>query len=73
LLQSYLSELSTEPSSAALRRATLLLWAENFLVADEPGLLPAGKEAEALVSGSHPVLWAAYMSIGDTWLDAAFD
>ncbi len=66
LLVNYLQELQTESSAEALRRATLSLWAQDFLVADEPGLLPAGKEAAALTRGNHPTLWAAYMAIGDT-------
>jgi tetratricopeptide (TPR) repeat protein len=61
----YLEELQQESPAHAMRRAVLSQWSEQFLIADEPNLLPAGKETEALSSGSHPLLWSGYMSIGD--------
>lgn len=66
VLSRCLEELEHEPASAALRRSLLALWTEEFLTADEPILLPAGKDADALMSGSHPLLWGGYMSIGDS-------
>ncbi len=66
-LTRYIEELEDEPSSEAWRRAALSQWTEQFLIADEPILLPAGKEASALSSGQHPLLWSGYMAIGDTF------
>ena len=65
LLLRCMEEFPHEPASQALRRSVLALWAEEFLTADEPVLLPAGKEAEHLTSGRHPLLWSGYMSLGD--------
>ena len=65
LLQRQLEELQSETPSAALRRAVLALWAEQFVSADEPSMLPVNKETPALVSGSHPLLWSGYMAVGD--------
>ncbi|GAB5403751.1 MAG: hypothetical protein Aurels2KO_19820 [Aureliella sp.] len=61
----YMEELGRQRSSEALRVAVVAQWAEQFLVDDEPSLLPAGKERLSLTSGSHPALWAGYMAIGD--------
>lgn len=66
ILLRYLEEAPSESSSVALRRAILSQWPEDYLIADEPGLLPAGDESDALTTGRHPLLWAGYMSIGDT-------
>lgn len=66
MLERYLEDSQSESASTALRRAVLSLWTEDFLIADEPSLLPAGKEAAALCSGQHPLLWSSYMSVGDT-------
>lgn len=66
LLQRTLEELDDETASQALRRSVLALWAEDFLISEEPSLLPAGKEASELTSGRHPLLWSGYMSVGDT-------
>lgn len=66
LLLRYLEEMEVEHSSAAMRRAILAQWNESYLIADEPVLLPAGKESSALTSGYHPLLWNSYMCIGDT-------
>lgn len=66
ILERYLEDSQSESASTALRRAVLSLWTEDFLIADEPSLLPAGKEAAALCSGQHPLLWSGYMSVGDT-------
>ncbi|MEM7475089.1 MAG: CHAT domain-containing protein [Planctomycetota bacterium] len=65
LLRRYLEERESSASSTAWRRATLALWPEDFLIADEPALLPAGDASDAIVTGSHPVLWASYMHLGD--------
>jgi tetratricopeptide (TPR) repeat protein len=64
-LQRELEELQTDRPSAALRRSVLALWTEQFLLADEPILLPAAKESSPLVPGNHPLLWSGYMSVGD--------
>jgi tetratricopeptide (TPR) repeat protein len=64
-LQRELEELQTDRPSAALRRSVLALWTEQFLLADEPLLLPAVKESAPLVPGNHPLLWSGYMSVGD--------
>ncbi len=66
MLQRCLEEFPHEPPAQAMRRAILALWVEDFLTADERVLLPAGKEADALTSGRHPMLWSGYMSVGDT-------
>ncbi|MEO8268757.1 MAG: CHAT domain-containing protein, partial [Aureliella sp.] len=65
LMQRQLEELQIESPSAALRRAVLSVWPEQFVSADEPSLLPAIKQTPTLVSGSHPLLWSGYMAIGD--------
>ena len=65
LLQRQLEELQSEPPSAALRRAVLALWAEQFVAASEPTLLPWNKNEAVLVGGEHPLLWAGYMAVGD--------
>lgn len=65
LLTRYLEELPMQRPSSALRTAVLALWAESFLVDDEPSLVPAAKEGQTLTPGSHPALWAGYMAIGD--------
>lgn len=65
LMTRYLEELQLQRPSSALRTAVLALWAEDFLVDDEPSLVPAAKEGPSLTPGSHPVLWAGYMAIGD--------
>ncbi len=65
ILQRQLEELQFERPSNALRRAVLAQWPEQFLIAAEPALLPAGKEASALINGFHPLLWSGYMSVGD--------
>ncbi len=69
LLQRQLEELQSEAPSAALRRAVLALWAEQFVSADEPSMLPVNQETPTLVSGSHPLLWSGYMAIGDYQVD----
>ena len=66
VLERYLEDSRSEAASTALRRALLSLWTEEFLIAEEPALLPAGKESAALCSGQHPLLWSSYMSVGDT-------
>lgn len=66
LMQRYLEGLPFERPSLALRRAILAQWPEEFFIADEPSLLPAGGESESLIPGKHPKLWAGYMAIGDT-------
>ncbi|GIW98697.1 MAG: hypothetical protein KatS3mg111_2030 [Pirellulaceae bacterium] len=65
LLERYLREVSLGSWSAAWRRSVLSMWANQWLIAEEPALLPAGKEAENLVTGEHPLLWAGYLHIGD--------
>ena len=60
-----LEELASERPSEALRRSVLALWPEQFLVAEEPSLLPTAKETPLMISGSHPLLWSGYMVIGD--------
>lgn len=65
LLRRQLEELQSEPPSAALRRAVLALWADQFVATSEPTLLPWNKDATVLVSGDHPLLWAGYMAVGD--------
>lgn len=67
-LARYLPELDRESPSSAWQRAAAAMWADEFLVADEPALLPNGKDATALVSGQHPKLWSGYMVIGDSQL-----
>lgn len=67
-LQRELEELQFEQPSAALRRSILAQWTEQFLLAEEPILLPAVKEAPVMIPGSHPLLWAGYMCVGD-WLE----
>ncbi len=64
-LQRQLEELQSERPSEALRRSVLAQWPEQFLLADEPLLLPAGKDSPPLVAGSHPLLWCGYLSVGD--------
>ena len=71
VLSRYLQELSRESSSGAWQRTAAALWADEFLIADEPALLPSGKETAALVSGLHPKLWSGYMVIGDSQLPPA--
>lgn len=66
LITRYLQEFPESTPSSAWQRAALSLWAEDFLTAEEPLLLPAGKEAATLTSGFHPKLWSGYMLIGDT-------
>ncbi|QDV27686.1 CHAT domain-containing protein [Aureliella helgolandensis] len=66
LMQRYLQELATEASSTALRRSLLAHWAEQYLIADEPALQPAGDEDAQLIHGTHPLLWSGYMAVGDT-------
>ena len=65
LLMRYLVEREVSDSSTAWRRATLALWPKDFLISDEPALMPAGREADELTAGRHPLLWAGYMCIGD--------
>jgi hypothetical protein len=65
ILRRYLDELQTSNSSTAYRRAVIANWPAEFLIADEPALMPAGKQADALTIGWHPVLWAGYVPIGD--------
>ncbi len=65
LLQRQLEEMQFERPSNAHRRAILAQWPEQFLIAEEPALLPAGKEASALTSGFHPLFWGGYMVVGD--------
>lgn len=67
-LSRYLQELNRESSSFAWQRTAAAFWADEFLIADEPGLLPSGKETAALISGLHPKLWSGYMVIGDSQL-----
>lgn len=64
-LQRELEELQGERPSAAFRRSVLAQWTEQFLIAEEPSLLPAAKESPPLILGSHPLLWSGYMSVGD--------
>ncbi len=65
-LSRYLQELNRESPSVAWQRSAAALWTDEFLIADEPALLPSGKETAALVSGQHPKLWSGYMVIGDS-------
>ncbi|MFK7737826.1 MAG: CHAT domain-containing protein [Pirellulaceae bacterium] len=65
ILRRYLDELQTSSSSTAYRRAIIANWPAQYLIADEPALMPAGKQADALTSGWHPALWAGYVPIGD--------
>jgi CHAT domain len=67
-LSRFLQELNRESPAAAWQRTVAALWADEFLIADEPGLLPSGKETAALVSGLHPKLWSGYMVVGDSQL-----
>ncbi len=64
-LQREIEELQSERPSAAFRRSVLAQWTEQFLIAEEPILLPVAKESPPLILGSHPLLWSGYMSIGD--------
>lgn len=64
-MQRYLEELQDTRPSDAMRRAIVAQWSEQFLIADEPALLPAGKEDAALTGGTHPILWGGYMAVGD--------
>ncbi len=66
VLSRYLQELDRESSSVAWQRAAVAMWADEFLIADEPAMLPSGKESAPLVSGQHPKLWSGYMVIGDS-------
>ncbi len=68
LLCRFLQELDRESPSVAWQRSAAAFWADEFLIADEPALLPSGKETAALVSGQHPKLWSGYMVIGDSQL-----
>ncbi|MEZ6133553.1 MAG: hypothetical protein R3C53_01455 [Pirellulaceae bacterium] len=65
LLLRCFEELETETAPNALQRSILALWTEDFLTADEPILLPAGKNAPASTSGQHPLLWSGYMCFGN--------
>ncbi len=65
LLQRQLEELQSEPPSAALRRAVLALWPEQFEAANEPALQPWSNDAAGQVGGTHPLLWGGYMAVGD--------
>ncbi|MCC7338908.1 MAG: CHAT domain-containing protein [Pirellulaceae bacterium] len=69
LLQRQLEELQSESPSAALRRAVLALWPEQFVSAEEPSMLPVSRNTPTLISGSHPLLWSGYMAIGDYLVD----
>lgn len=69
LLQRQLEELQSESPSAALRRAVLALWPEQFVSAEEPSMVAVNRETPTLVSGSHPLLWSGYMAIGDYQVD----
>lgn len=51
--------------SGSLRRATLAVWSEQFHTDQEPILQPTGSSTDRLVSGENPLLWSAYMAIGD--------
>lgn len=64
-LQRQLEELTSERPSEALRRSVLAQWPEQFLLAEEPALLPASKDSPPTVAGSHPLMWSGYMSVGD--------
>jgi CHAT domain len=66
LLARFFQELERESPSVAWQRSVVALWAEEILIADEPILLPAGKDLAALTSGMHPKLWSGFMIIGDT-------
>ena len=66
VLSRYMQELTFETPSKAWQRATVAMWADEFWIADEPAMLPSGKETAALVSGLHPKLWSGYMVIGDS-------
>ena len=65
-LSRFVQELNSESPSTAWRRAAVATWADQFWIADEPAMLPSGKESAALVSGEHPKLWSGYMVIGDS-------
>lgn len=65
LMLRYMEEQQDEPASEALRRAVIAQWSEDYLIADEPSLLPAGSQQDALCSGRHPLLWSGYMTVGD--------
>ncbi|MCA9158629.1 MAG: CHAT domain-containing protein, partial [Planctomycetales bacterium] len=69
LMQRQLEELQSESPSAALRRAVLALWPEQFVSAEEPSMLPISRNTPTLISGSHPLLWSGYMAIGDYQVD----
>jgi CHAT domain len=66
VLSRYLQELDRESPSVGWQRAAVAMWADEFLIADEPAMLPSGKESAPLVSGQHPKLWSGYMVIGDS-------
>jgi hypothetical protein len=66
VLSRYLKELDRESPSVAWQRAAVAFWADEFLIAEEPALLPSGKESAPLVSGQHPKLWSGYIVIGDS-------
>ena len=66
VLSRYLKELDRESPSVAWQRAAVAFWADEFLIAEEPALLPSGKESAPLVSGQHPKLWSGYIMIGDS-------
>ncbi len=65
LLQRHMDELQFERPSDSLRRAILSQWPVALLIADEPALLPVDKDSALLTDGSHPLLWAGYMCVGD--------
>ncbi len=66
LLRRYWSEASHGALGEAWHRSVLALWADEYKIAQEPALLPAGPESGALVPGTHPLLWSGYLHIGDT-------
>lgn len=66
VLSRFLQEMNSEAPSSAWRRSAVAMWADEFWIADEPAMLPSGKESAALISGWHPKLWSGYMVIGDS-------
>jgi tetratricopeptide (TPR) repeat protein len=71
VLSRYMQELDFVSPSVAWQRAALALWAEELLVAEEPAMLPAAKDAPTLMMGKHPKIWSSYMILGDTGVPQA--
>ncbi|MCR9291923.1 MAG: CHAT domain-containing protein [bacterium] len=71
IMTRFFEERQQEPHSNSLRRALLAEWPRDYLVAEEPVLLPTARDSEPLTLGAHPLLWAGYMSLGDTRIPSA--